>query len=415
MSDTRNIVVLGASYAGLSSAHYFLKHVQPSLPKDGKYHVYLIDPSTQFYHRVGAPRATAATKLMPDSKMFHDIPGGFKQYSADIFTFIQGKATAMDTSSRTVTFERTQGGSETLSYQALILATGTRSIATTLSAQGTSHEHIKKALSEMHTKLSSAKNIIVAGGGPAGVETAGEIGEFLNGAAGYFSKRPSSPKAKITLVAGSDKLLPVLRLALSKQAQIYLERVGVDVIYDSKVTGSEETSSGQTKVILDNGKEMECDIYIPAIGVIPMTEYVPKEYLTDKGYVKTNGETLRVDEAGPRVYAVGDCGSYTRGGIISIMDAIPTLLTNVKRDLLAAHADPNGKPTGGDRKYKQNNSETQLVPVGQSKGVGAFNGNKLPNIMVYMIKGRDYMSGSAVEFVTGTKWKKETSWKPSDG
>jgi hypothetical protein len=32
MSETRNIVFLGASYAGISATHYFLKHVYPSLP-----------------------------------------------------------------------------------------------------------------------------------------------------------------------------------------------------------------------------------------------------------------------------------------------------------------------------------------------------------------------------------------------
>ena len=110
-----------------------------------------------------------------------------------------------------------------------------------------------------------------------------------------------------------------------------------------------------------------------------------------------------------------DVASYTRGGILDIMDAIPVLMTNVKRDLLAAHEDPSGKPTGPDRKFKANVSETQLVPVGRSKGVGAFNGNKLPVIMVYMIKGRDYMNSLAVATVTGSKWKKESGWKPTDG
>ena len=36
MSEPRNIVVLGASYAGIGIAHYFLHHVYPHLPKDGK-------------------------------------------------------------------------------------------------------------------------------------------------------------------------------------------------------------------------------------------------------------------------------------------------------------------------------------------------------------------------------------------
>lgn len=415
MSGSHNIVVLGGSYAGLSAAHYFLKHVQPTLPKDGNYKVILVNPSTHFYHRVASPRAAASYELMPNSKTFHDIAAGFKQYSPDVFAFVQGKATSLDTTERTVTVKRTEGAEETISYHALILATGTKTYAPQLSLQGGSHQEIQTALSDMHTQLKSAKSIVVAGGGPAGVETAGEIGEFLNGAPGFFSSKLAKLNVPITLYTGGDKLLPILRPAISKQAQALLERVGVNVVYNTKITGTEKLGSGKTKVVFESGKETECDLYIPAMGVIPMSEYVPKDLLTDKGYVKTNETTLRVDGAGPRVFAVGDVGSYTRGGVIDIFDAIPVVLTNLKRDLLAAHSDPNAKPKGGDRPYKANRSETQLVPVGQSKGVGAFNGNKLPSVMVWGIKGRDYMSGTATQIVTGTRWNKEVGWKPTDG
>lgn len=380
--------------------------------------MYLVNPSTHFYHRVAAPRAAVSYKLMPNSKTFHDIAAGFKQYDSKIFTFIQGKAVSMDTTQRTVTIQRmgaSAGTDQVLPYHALIIATGTKTYSPVLSLQGGSHEDIQTALTDMHKKLESAKSIIVSGGGPAGVETAGEIGEYLNGAAGMFAKKPANMKATVTLISGSEKLLPILRPALSKQAEVYLARVGCDVIYNAKTTGAEKLADGRTKVVLDNGKEMECDVYIPAMGVIPMSDYVPKQFLNEKGYVKVNESTLRVDEAGPRVYAVGDVGSYTRGGILDIYEAIPVVLTNIKRDLLAAHKDPNAKPTGGDRKYKKNLAETQVVPVGQSKGVGAFNGNKLPSFMVWAVKGRDYMSGSAIEAVTGSKWNKESGWKPTDG
>ncbi|KAJ9623145.1 hypothetical protein H2203_006081 [Taxawa tesnikishii (nom. ined.)] len=376
MSESRNVVILGASYAGLSAAHYFLKHVLPGLPKNGNYHIFL------------------------------EIAPGFKKYPSNVFTFVQGKATAMDTNARTVTISRTHGGEEVLPYHALILATGTKTGA---------HEETQSALSEFHTEISKAKSIVVVGGGPAGVETAGEIGEFLNGAAGWFSSKPAHPKASIKLVVGGNKMLPILRESLSKQAEVLLNRVGVDVIYDAKMERTEKLADGRTKILLDNGKALEADVYVPAMGVVPMTEYVPKELLNAKGYVKTNAVTLRVDEAGPCVYTAGDVSSATRGGIMDMYEAMPVLMTNLKRDLLAAAKDPNGKPTGPDRTFKASTAESQLVPVGRSKGVGAFNGNKLPSIMVYMIKGRDYMNSAAVQVVTGSKWEKEKGWKPTDG
>ncbi|KAK4984702.1 hypothetical protein LTR50_006443 [Elasticomyces elasticus] len=417
MAETRNVVVLGASYSGLSAAHYFMKHVLPNLPKDAKYHVYLVNPSKQWYVRPAAPRAVASFALMPTNKLFLPIEPGFKQYG-DKFTFIHGMVTGIDTAGRKLTFRRgskAEGEQETLPYYTLIIATGTRTRSPMLSSHNCDESETKAALEAMHEKLKTARSIIVAGGGPAGVETAGEVGEFINGKPGFFAKRPANPKAKITIISGSDKLLPMLRPALAKQAEQYLLRVGVDVLHGCKLASTSETAEGQTKIVLDNGKEMDCDIFIPAMGVTPNTEWLPKELLTEKGYVKMNNSTLRVDAAGPRVYAVGDVGSYTRGGIMDIFDAVPVLLSNVQRDMLAAAKDDAAKPTGGDRPYKPNLKETQLVPIGQSKGVGAMFGYRLPSTMVWAIKGRDYMVGMGSQFVDGTRWNKESKWGPTDG
>ncbi|KAG9612153.1 hypothetical protein KCU77_g1276, partial [Aureobasidium melanogenum] len=390
--DTKNIVILGGSYTGLSAAHYFLKHFHPSLPdSDGQYHVYLVDPSTHFYHRVAAPRASVSFDLMPITKMFHEISKNFERYDAEIFTFLQGKATLLDTARRTVTIQHScaeKSKQTELSYHALILATGTRAHSSILSLQGGGHEEVIEVLSKLHNELNHAKSIVVAGGGPSGVELSGEIGEFLNGATSWFKKKSRLPKTKVILLCGSEKLLPVLRPTLAKQAEAYLARVGVSLS-------------------LSNGETLVCALYLPATGVTPATGYIPYELLDDQGYVKTNPETLRVDEAGVGVYAIGDVGNYSRGGIMDIYDAIPVLMTNIQRDLLAAHMDVNARPTGGDRKYRKNTAETQLVPIGRSKGVGAFNGSRLPTLMGYMIKGRDYLAGAAVEIATGSKWNKQ--------
>jgi hypothetical protein len=54
--------------------------------------------------------------------------------------------------------------------------------------------------------------------------------------------------------------------------------------------------------------------------------------------------------------------------------------TNLKRDLLAAHTNPEAKPEGQDRMYTRNEKEMQIVPVGPSKGVGAILGWRVPSI-----------------------------------
>ncbi|KAI5239933.1 hypothetical protein E4T43_06444 [Aureobasidium subglaciale] len=166
---------------------------------------------------------------------------------------------------------------------------------------------------------------------------AGKIGEYLNGAAGWFSQRPSKPQAKVTLIAGADKLLPTLGQKLSDWAVSPLKQVGVDVIYSLCTTSTEQAADGTTLVYLDDDMTIECDLFIPAIGVRPNTAFVPKNLLNKKGYIKTNTSTLQVDEAGPCVYCVGDVESYTRGGLIDLIEAVLAAMTNLKRDLLAAH------------------------------------------------------------------------------
>lgn len=423
--EQRNILILGASFAGLSAAHYFLKHVLPLLPNNGgaKYHIYLVSPSSQIFLRPAAPRGLVQESLMPKSKMFLSVPEGFRQYGPEVFTFVQGTAIAMDPTVRTVTISLPGSTQQTLAYHALIIATGTQAPSPVLALHTTS-EATQSALDAMRERLPSAKSIVIAGGGPAGVETAGEIGHFLNGTAGWFASRPAHPKAKITLVTSSKKLLPTLRPALAKQAEVYLNKVGVDVIYNIRVEsvrpdGAGESlamitgeGQGSTRIHLSNGEVLEADIYIPATGVKPNTSFLPKELLNEKGYVQTNLATLRVDVAGPRVYALGDVGSYTRGGIMDIYDAVPVCMTNVQRDLraFAESGRDDAKPKGHDRPYKPNLKETQLVPVGRSNGVGAVFGWRLPSLMVYMIKGRDYFASTGPSIQMGHKWKKESKW-----
>lgn len=271
MVDTRNIVFLGASYAGLGASHYFLKHVYPQLPNDSNvnYQVLIIDPSAKWYQRHAAPRAIANEEKAPAEKVFLEIELGYRQYGADA-TLIQGKAISWDDNGRTITIEKFDGSIEDISYWALILATGTRSSSPLFSLQGEAHTEVLNAQDTLHKRVASAREIIIAGGGPSGVETAGELGEYLNGAAGWFSSWPSNPKVKITLITGSSRLLPQLRESISDSAVKYLNRVGVEVRFNTKVIKSEELPNGKTRVILHDGEEQEPDIFIAALGVRPM-------------------------------------------------------------------------------------------------------------------------------------------------
>jgi apoptosis-inducing factor 2 len=369
MTQQRNIVVLGASYAGLGAAHYTLKHVIPQLPSepDISYKLVLVNPSSRFYARHASPRAIASEKLMPYDKIFVPIEPGFGIYGST-FRFVQGKAVEWDPEDRAVTIETVERNTEVIKYHALVLATGSKTYSPLFSSRDGEYTDVKQALDALHSKLAEEPTrIVITGGGPTAVETAGELGEALNGSAGWFSSQPA-PRAKITLITNADNLLPQLRPAIGKQAELFLNRLRVEVRYQTKVSSCRETADGKTRATLHDGEELEADIYIPAIGVQPMSAYVPSNLKDSRGYVKQNHQTLRVNEAGPLVYALGDVGTYSRNSIMDILNSVGVLGVNMKRDLLAAHHDLHAKPQGKDKHYEPNMKETLIVPVGRNKG-----------------------------------------------
>ena len=393
MSEVRNIVILGASSAGLSAAHYIARHTLPQLQrsKDAKYVLHLVDPSTHYWWHISAPRAIVSLKEMKNSDTFVPCMDGFKQYTSlqDSIIFHHGEASALDTTSRTVSIKTHDGATEALEYYALIIGTGIRSPTPATTLHG-DHKISERALEEMNSKLASAKDIVVGGAGPIAVETAGELGDHFKG------------KAKITLIAGGDKLLPILQKSRSEKAQKLLESAGVQVKYKTRVESTEQTSDGKTIVRLDNGETLTTDVYIPATGVKPNTEFLPTELKQSNGYVKTNKQTLRVDEAGPRVYAVGDVAGVDKGGMLNMYNTIPVFGANFNHDLFAEAK----VGSVAEKTYHFKDAESQLVPIGIKTGVGAFNGWGMPGFMVKQIKGKDYMVRMMPDITEGKKWAK---------
>lgn len=408
-----NIVILGGSYAGISTAHYLLKYAIPCLPQPETYKVFLISPSTETMCRPACPRAMISDDFFPQDKLFVSIPRIFQQYPSQNFRFEQGSAINLNHDSRTVIVRSaTQRTEKTVEFHALVIATGASTPSPLL---GINHdtETLRENWTSFRNTLSTAKTILIAGGGPAGIETAGELGEYLNGRAGFFECKIENPKVAITVVTNGSRILPVLRDSIARTAEGYLARVGVTVLKNTKVVsvdppiaGTETASKTTTTVRLSDGQILETDIYIPATGTSPNTDFVAKALLAPDGRVQTS-PTLRVDRAGPRIYAIGDAATYARPAVHSILSAVPVLCANIKRDLLLASETPELAAVE-DRVFKEDTRETQMVPIGQSKGVGAAMGYALPSLMVWLIKGRDYWLWTTGGLWNGNQWAKET-------
>jgi len=173
--SVRNVVILGAAWAGQSAAHYFIRHILPSLKSSSSslYRVVLIDASSHFYYKTAAPRALVYSKAMPHKDIFTPIEQGFKQYGANGVTFHHAEVTSIDRAESLVHFKMNGGGMGEVKYYALVIATGTRTPTPLTSLHG-DYSVSQRAIDSMNDRLRTAKEVIITGGGPVGIETAGE-------------------------------------------------------------------------------------------------------------------------------------------------------------------------------------------------------------------------------------------------
>ncbi len=169
-----DIVIVGASFAGLSTAHYLLRHTIPKLEASNSgqtYKLTLVSTTERFLFKVGTPRTIAAPNLIPVEKVLLPIADAFKNYSADHFRLVIGTACGADNQNKTVSVSG-GGGSTAISYATLVIATGSQTSSPLWTLQD-DYRETDAELKKIHTALQKASTVLVAGGGPAGVETAG--------------------------------------------------------------------------------------------------------------------------------------------------------------------------------------------------------------------------------------------------
>jgi NADH dehydrogenase FAD-containing subunit len=415
MSQTKTILILGGSYGGVATAHYLLKHVIPSLPQKGNYKIVLVSTSSHFFCRPTSPRALTSEDAFPKDKLFVPLTKAFSQYDSGRIQLITGTAIHLDHMNRTVSVCISADNAEQkIDYHALIIATGATATSPLFGLFG-DHTKTQEAWMEVRKKLPDIKTIVIAGGGPTGVETAGELGQYLNGRGGLFGGSSSSNKTAITIVTRSSQILPNLPLPLAQKAEAQLAKLGVSVTKNHKIIGVTPPDAGAiakdggdlmhitdgVEITLDNEMSLKADLYIPATGVSPNTAFIDKVLLDDEGYVNVDS-TLRVKNgAGLRVYAIGHVSSSQPRAIHAIMSQTPVLCENLKLDLLAGE----GESGSGYRELAPETKQSQLVVIGGG-GVGVAFGWKIPGFLVWLIKGRDYWLGMTPGMWNGKQFEK---------
>lgn len=151
-------------------------------------------------------------------------------------------------------------------------------------------------------------SIAIVGGGATGVELAAELVHLAETAEAYGAKNLHS-KIQITLIEGGGRLLPAFPEVISSGAQRQLERLGIHVLTNVRVTAA--TADGF--VLRDRGV-LPASVRVWAAGV------KAPSFLADiDGLETTRSHQLLVRPSlqttrDPKVYALGDCASLTPEG-----------------------------------------------------------------------------------------------------
>ncbi len=163
--------------------------------------------------------------------------------------------------------------------------------------------------------------LVVAGGGPAGVEVAANLRRLAHAA---------GEGADVTLVAGG-RLLPAFGRRVRGRVLHRLRRLGVTVIEGARVD-----SAGAAAVTLSTGASLACDYLFPAVGVRPAALFRDSGLpIGEDGGLRVNRHLQSV--AFPEIFGGGDCIDFeprplARVGVYAVRQN-PVLLDNLRRKL----------------------------------------------------------------------------------
>lgn len=104
-------------------------------------------------------------------------------------------------------------------------------------------------------------------------------------------------------ITAGTQLLAGVPPSVATFAENELKKLHVKTIKETKITSS-FASADKTELTLSNGENMVVDLYLPTIGVIPNSEFIPKALKDEKGFVVVD-QYLKVKGA-EDVWAAGD-------------------------------------------------------------------------------------------------------------
>lgn len=149
-------------------------------------------------------------------------------------------------------------------------------------------------------------NFVIVGAGYTGVEIAGQLADLFKKEFRDFYPEIHASEPKITIVQAVDRILPIFKEKNSRKAHYRLEKLGVEILTNTKVTSV--TSEG---VCLDNGRVIPSHSVIWASGIKARGSQFFSEEMLHKSRVKVKSTLQLFDH--PEVFVLGDLAAVMEG------------------------------------------------------------------------------------------------------
>lgn len=380
----RLLVLVGGGHAHIQ--------VVASLPKAAKkdFRCVLISDTPSAAYSGLVPAVVAG--LSPEENAYVELPALAKYHD---FLFLHARVVNVDTEARTITFIPNRGGAKrTLLYDVLSLDVGSTTVGIPTLSTSTSlrrRTELKPAviytrpisdlmgsISDFETAAKSRLSnprVVIAGGGPAGIELALALDARLQRALG---------KCDVTLISRSESFADAVGRAAGNAALTELKARGVRLLLGSGANAIDEQGG---RLLMENGEpDVEFDCLIVATGAASHKWLSTSTNLPlHNGWVVV-GTDLRV-KGTTNVFAAGDCVSFgatfgdnfpPKAGVYAVREG-PILCHNISAIL-------RGRESHSMKHFSPQKSFLSLLSTGDGRGIGSKYGLVFTGTWVYRLK-----------------------------
>ncbi len=204
----------------------------------------------------------------------------------------------------------TDKNKKTYPYEKLVLACGADTLQPEVSGDAANEIHAVNQLhhySQFREWIAGKKNITLLGAGLIGCEFANDL---VNGG---FEVNVISPAHTPLDLLLPEKIGQILQQALTKNGvQFHFDCVAKSI---DKINPDDNNASPRYRLVLSNGKQIETDFVLSAIGLRPHVALAKKAGLSIERGIAVN---RYLETSQPDIYSLGDCAEV-EGYVLPIL------------------------------------------------------------------------------------------------